>query len=99
MATYRFGPGSRFEVCKVDPGSDADIIGRVFEIVDVVLTKRDDRNLIVWRWIPDHRTYKDNRDGGTFNEDWFIEKLDSGHIMKYIPPKFDTRASRLEDIE
>ena len=37
MATYKFSPGTRFEVCKIDPDKDAGNIGRVFEIVDVVL--------------------------------------------------------------
>jgi hypothetical protein len=100
MATYKFVTGAKFEVCFVEPSSEVDNIGRVFEIVDSFISKADGASkYIVWRWVPDYREYNDKRDGGTSNENWFIEKLDSGHIMEYIPPKFDTRASRLEDIE
>jgi len=99
MATYKFSPGTRFEVCKIDPDKDAGNIGRVFEIVDVVLAQRDQRKLIVWRWVPDHKKYEDDRDGGTSNEDWFIEKLSSGQIASYVEQFFDKRSSRLDEIE
>lgn len=95
MAAYDFSPGSRFEVCKLA----TDNVGRVFEIIKVFLDKRDERKLIVWRWIKDHKTYEDNRNGGTTNEDWFIEKLSNGQISVHTEESFDIRSSRLDEVE